>query len=90
MGPGDEYLVVWTMDRGEGRTVYARLYDRTDQPLGPSFCAAVPRQGEKKFMGVQGGRNHAAFVAESLAIVWYHDPDSDGKGVFLTYLARVQ
>jgi hypothetical protein len=89
VGPGDEYLVAWTTDRGEGRNVYARLYDATDQPLGPSFCAAVRRQSGKQF-AVQGGRNHAAFVGDNVAIAWFYDHDSDDKGVFLTYLTRVQ
>jgi hypothetical protein len=89
VGPGDDYLVAWTMDRGEGRNVYARLYDAKDQPLGPSFCAAVRRQGGKQ-MAVQGGRNHATFVGDDVAIVWFYDRDSDDKGVFLTYLTRVQ
>jgi hypothetical protein len=85
VAPSGEYLVAWTMDRGQGEDVYGRLYDSADVPLGPIFRVSDTGQPGKA-LPVQGGRRSAAFVGDGFLVSWFYR----SGGAYLTCMSRVK
>ncbi len=88
VGPGGEYLVSWPHDEGAGQDIYARLYDATDKPLGPSFRVNLFTAGTQSLPRC-ASRRATAVVGKNLFFAWHGAGPGDEGGVFLTVLNRV-
>jgi serine/threonine protein kinase len=85
IGPDDTVVVCWT-GVGEGKDVFARLYDGDLRPLGSEFRVNLWTAGDQETQ-MYAGRKGVAFNGDSLLVGWTGD-GPEGRGGYLTVFNR--